>query len=449
MATERYTLIRAAARAVLVLALTAVVLTAPAKATEVTRVISPGGIEAWLVEAHAIPILSVSIAFRGGATLDPAGKEGRANMVSALLDEGAGDYDSRAFQSRLEDLAIHLGFSTGLDTFTASLKTLTVNTDAAFEMLRLAMTEARFDEEPVERIRRQLQVRLTRLADDPDRIARRAWFDAAFPDHSYGRPVDGTPESVAALTVADLRDFVAGQLARDRMVVAVVGDIAPDRLGALLDATLGGLPAAGAPLTTAKTAPAAPGRLIVVDRDIPQSVVVFGHQGLDRDDPEFYAAYVMNYALGGGGFTSRLTQEVRQKRGLAYGVYSYLSPLDYAALYFGRVATENARVAESLEVIRAEFARMRDDGLTADELADAKTYLTGSFALRFDSNGKIAKFLIGIQLDDLGIDYIDRRNGYIEAVTLADANRVAARLLDPEALLVVVVGTPEGLVSTP
>ena len=449
MATERYTLIRAAARAVLVLGLTAAVLTAPAKATEVTRVISPGGIEAWLVEAHAIPILSVSIAFRGGATLDPAGKEGRANMVSALLDEGAGDYDSRAFQSRLEDLAIHLGFSTGLDTFTASLKTLTVNTDAAFEMLRLAMTEARFDEEPVERIRRQLQVRLTRLADDPDRIARRAWFDTAFPDHSYGRPVDGTPESVAALTVADLRDFVAGQLARDRMVVAVVGDIAPDRLGALLDATLGGLPAAGAPLTTAKTAPAAPGRLIVVDRDIPQSVVVFGHQGLDRDDPEFYAAYVMNYALGGGGFTSRLTQEVRQKRGLAYGVYSYLSPLDYAALFFGGVATENARVAESLEVIRAEFARMRDDGLTADELADAKTYLTGSFALRFDSNGKIAKFLIAIQLDDLGIDYIDRRNGYIEAVTLADANRVAARLLDPEALLVVVVGTPEGLVSTP
>ena len=449
MATERYTLIRTAARAALVVMLTAVVLVAPAKATEVTRVISPGGIEAWLVEEHAIPILSVSVAFRGGATLDPVGKEGRANMVSALLDEGAGDYDSRAFQSRLEDFAIHLGFSNGLDTFRASLKTLTVNTDAAFEMLRLAMTEARFDEEPVERIRRQIQVHLVRLADDPDRIARRVWFDAAFPDHAYGRPADGTPESVAALTVADLSDFVTGQLARDRMVVAVVGDIAPDRLGALLDQTFGGLPASGAPLTAIKAAPAAPGRLIVVDRDIPQSVVVFGHQGLDRDDPEFYAAYVMNYTLGGGGFTSRLTQEVRQKRGLAYGVYSYLSPMDYAALYFGGVATENARVAESLEVIRAEFARMRDDGMTADELADAKTYLTGSFALRLDSNGKIANFLIGIQLEDLGIDYIDRRNGYIEAVTLADVNHVAARLLDPDALQVVVVGTPEGLVTTP
>jgi zinc protease len=449
MTMKRHTLIRAAARAALVMILTAVVLAAPAKATEVIRVISPGGIEAWLVEEHAIPILSVSAAFRGGATLDPAGKEGRASMVSALLDEGAGAYDSRAYQSRLEDLAIHLGFSAGLDTFRASVKTLTVNTDAAFEMLRLAMTEARFDAEPVERIRRQIQVRLVRLADDPDRIARRAWFDNAIPDHVYGRPADGTPESIAALTVADFGDFVAGQLARDRMVVAVVGDITPDRLGPLLDKTLGGLPATGAPLTTAKTAPAAPGRLIVIDRDIPQSVVVFGHRGLDRDDPDFYAAYVMNYTLGGGGFVSRLTKEVRQKRGLAYGVYSYLSPMDYAALYFGGVATENARVAESLDVIRAEFARMRDDGMTAEELADAKTYLTGSFALRLDSNGKIANFLIGIQLEELGIDYIDRRNGYIEAVTLDDVNRVARQLLDPDALQVVVVGTPEGLESTP
>ena len=292
-------------------------------------------------------------------------------------------------------------------------------------------------------------MRLTRLADDPSRIARRTWFDAAFPGHPYGRPVDGTPESVAALTVADLGDFVAGQLARDRMVIGVVGDITPERLGPLLDRTFGDLPATGAPLSTEKTAPAAPGRLIVVDREIPQSVVVFGHEGLDRNDADFYAAYVMNYALGGGGFTSRLSQEVRQKRGLAYGVYSYLSPLDYAALYFGGVATENARVAESLDVIRTEFARMRDAGLTTEELADAKAYLTGSFALRLDSNGKIANFLIGIQLDGLGIDYIDRRNGYIEAVTLADVNRVAARLLDPEALQVVVVGTPEGLESTP
>ncbi len=421
---------------------------APAAAAPVTRVVSPGGIESWLVEEHANPIISVRIAFRGGTAFDPDGKEGLANMVSGLLDEGAGDLDSQAFQGRLEDLSIRLRFDAGLDTFRANLKTLSENSDAAFEMLRLALTAPRFDPEPVERVRRQLQVRLARNAEDPDHIARRRWFDTAFPGHPYGRPVEGTPESVAAITADELRAYVAAQIARDRMVIGVVGDITRERLAALLDETLGGLPAAGADLEVAKATPAAPGRLTVVTRDIPQSIVVLGHAGLARKHPDFYAAYVMNRILGGGGFASRLTEEVREKRGLAYSVYTYLSPLDHAAPYMGGVATANGRVAESLDIIRAELARMRDRGVSAEELADAKTYLTGSFPLRLDSNDKIARLLVGIQLDDLGIDYIERRNGYIEAVTLDDVNRVAASLLRPDELQVVVVGNPEGLEPT-
>ncbi len=420
----------------------------PAAATTVTRVVSPGGVEAWLVEEHSIPILSVRIAFRGGAALDAPGKEGRANMVSALLDEGAGDIDSQAFQARLEELAIHLGFRAGRDAFTANLKTLSENTGAAFEMLRLALEQPRFDPEPVERIRRQLQVRLARLAEDPDHVAQRSWFGAAFPGHPYGRPTEGTPESVAAITVDDLRAFVAAQIARDRLVVAVVGDITRERLEGLLDETFGALPETGADLGVAKAEPAAPGRLIVVERDIPQSVVVFGHAGLARKHPDYYAAYVMNRILGGGGFTSRLTAEVREKRGLAYGVYSYLFPLDHAALYLGGVATENERVAESLDIIRSEVARMREGGVTAQGLADATTYLTGSFALRLDTNDKIARLLLGMQFEDLGIDYIDRRNDYIEAVTLDQVNRVAASFLKPGELQVVVVGRPKGLEPT-
>ena len=437
---------KALASFVLVLALT--LATTPASAADVTRVVSPGGIEAWLVEEHAIPILSLEAAFRGGATLDTDGREGLANMASGLLDEGAGDYDSQAFQTRLEDLAIRLGFDAGLDTFTASLKTLSENTDEAFALLRLALTAPRFDTEPVERIRRQIQVNLARDAEDPDRIVARTWFDEAFPGHPYGRPVHGTPESVAAIGADDLRAFVAAQIARDRMVIGVVGDITAQRLAALLDATFGALPDAGAALDVARAEPAAAGRVIVVERDIPQSIALFGHAGLARDDPDYYAAYVMNHILGSGGFTSRLTNEVREKRGLAYGVYSYLSPMDHAALYMGRVATENGTVAESLDIIRAEFARMRDFGVTAAELDDAKTYLTGSFPLRLDSNGKIAGLLVGIQLEDLGIDYIDRRNGYIETVTLDDVNRVARELLTPDDLQVVVVGKPEGLETT-
>ena len=420
---------------------------APAAATEITRVVSPGGVEAWLVEAHAIPILSVKIAFRGGAALDPDGREGLANMVSGLLDEGAGALDSQAFQERLEDHAIHLGFSARLDTFTASLKTLSENTDTAFEMLRLALTEPRFDPEPVERVRRQIEVGLKRLAEDPDDIARRTWFEAAFPGHPYGRPVEGTPASLARISIDDLGAFARANLARDRLFIGVAGDITPERLGPLLDATFGGLPQAGADRALAEAEPAAPGRLIVVERDIPQSIVVFGTRGLARKHPDFYAAYVMNHILG-GGFTSRLKEEVREKRGLAYGVYSYLSPYDHAALYLGGVATENARIAETLEIIRAEFARMRDNGVTAAEIADAKTYLTGSFPLRLDTNDKIARMLVGIQLDGLGIDYIERRNGYIEAVTLDDVTRVAATLLNPQAFEVVIVGKPEGIEPT-
>ncbi|MFQ5785133.1 MAG: M16 family metallopeptidase [Alphaproteobacteria bacterium] len=419
-----------------------------AAATEVTRVVSPGGIEAWLVEAHAIPILSVDIAFRGGAALDPEGKEGLGNMVSGLLDEGAGTLDSQAFQAQLEDLAIDLRFDAGMDTFSGHLKTLTRNRDTAFELLRLALTEPRFDDEPVARIRRQILVNLSRRAMDPDYIVRRTWYKTAFPDHPYGRPADGTEESVAAITVDDLRAYVRAEIARDRMVVGVVGDITPERLATLLDETFGGLPERGAELATPHAEPAAPGRLIVVERDFPQSVVVFGQRGIARKDPDYYAAYVMNHILGSGGFTSRLTKEVREKRGLAYGVYTYLQPLDHAELMIGRVATQNGRVAESIDIIRREIARLRDEGASADELADAKTYLTGSFALRLDTNDKIAGLLVGIQLEDLGIDYIDRRNDYIEAVTRDDVNRLARTLLKPEDLEIVVVGKPAGLEAT-
>ncbi|MEE2981074.1 MAG: pitrilysin family protein [Pseudomonadota bacterium] len=420
-------------------------LTAPAGATEVQRVISPGGIEAWLVEEHSIPILSLRASFRGGAAFDQAGREGTATMASSLIDEGAGGYDSQAFQTRLEDLSVRISFSAGLDTFGATLKTLSENTDEAFELLRLAMTEPRFDEEPVERIRGQYFVHLARQAEDPNYLVGRAWYTMAFPGHPYSRPLEGTPETMAAITADDMRAFMAAQLARDRVYIGVVGDSTPERLRDLLDSTFGGLPAIGAPAETVVAAPGAPGTLTVIDRDIPQSIALFGGAGLERHDPDYYAAYIMNYILGGSGFTSRLTEEVRNKRGLAYSVYTYLAPMDYSAIHIGQVATQNNAVAESLDIIRAELARMRDHGVTAEELADAKTYLTGSFPLRLDSNGKIASLLVGIQFEDLGIDYIDRRNSYMEAVTLDDVNRMARRLLKPEALQIIVIGRPEGL----
>ena len=420
----------------------------PAAAIEVQRVVSPGGIEAWLVEDHSNPIISLDMAFRGGAALDPVGKEGLANLVSGLIDEGAGDLDSQTFQGRLQDLSIGLSFSAGLDTFSGDLKTLTENRDMAFELLRLALNEARFDEEPIARIRSQILAGLARGSEDPDVIVRRTINKVLFPEHAYGRPVSGTTESVTGLTVEDLRRFTAERFARDVLVIGVVGDITAQELAALLDETFLGLPATAAPVDLADTTPNDEGGVIVVEKDVPQSVVVFGHEGIKRADPDYYTAYVVNYILGGGGFSARLYKEIREKRGLAYSVYAYLNPLDHAALIMGGVATQNQRVSQSLDLIRAEWRRMAEDGPSEEELRNAKTYLTGSFPLRFSSSGRISGMLVGMRLSHLGIDYLDRRNGFIEAVTLDDARRVAKRLYDADKLTVIVVGRPEGITAT-
>lgn len=433
-----------------VVAISALVLTVvtPARAVEIQRVVSPGGIEAWLVEDHTLPIIALSFSMTGGAATDPAGKEGLANMVSGLLDEGAGDLDSQAFRRRLEDRSISLSFSASQDNFSGRLKTLTRNRDEAFDLFRLALTQPRFDDQAVERIQAQILTGIASRKNDPRDIARRTFWAANFPDHPYGRRSGGESKSVAAITKTDLLTFVRRRLARGDMVVGIAGDISAADLAPLLDSTFGGLPERAEAFTIAPGIPAALGEVIVVEQDVPQSRIVFGQRGLPRDDPDYYAAYVLNHVLGGGSFTSRLYQEVREKRGLAYSVFSYLLPLDQTALWLGGAATENSAVAQSLEVIRAEWARMRDASITEEQLVAARDNITGSFALRFNNTAAIAGMLVAIQRQDLGIEYINERNRYFEAVTLDDVNRIAKKLLDPEALTIVVVGKPEGIEPT-
>ena len=420
----------------------------PSAAAEVQRVTSSGGIEAWLVEDHANPVVSLALAFRGGAAaLDRLGKEGTTELLAAMMNEGAGDLDSQAFQRALEENSIDFRFDAGRDDFEGSIRTLSRHRDLAFNLLRLALTAPHFDVNAVERVRAQLLASLAQKVEDPDYIAALAWWRLAFPDHPYGRPVNGTAESVAALGADDLRRAVADAFARDQLLLAVAGDITAGELALLLDRTFGQLPAAS---PAVEVPPAAPilGDTVVIERDVPQSVAVFGQGGIDRDDPDFYAAYVLNYILGGGGFASRLTEEVREKRGLAYGVSTYLNALEHSAVWQGQVATQNERVAESLHLIRDEWRRMALSGPTTEELGDAKTYLTGSFPLRLTNTQSVAGFLVNIQLQKLGIDYVEKRNGLIEAVTLDDVKRVASRLMTPDRLSFVIVGRPKGVEPT-
>jgi zinc protease len=257
-------------------------------------------------------------------------------------------------------------------------------------------------------------------------------------------PTDGTLATVAGLDADAMRDAHRAALTRDRLMIAVVGDIDAERLGPMLDRLFGDLPGTGAPLPQVAE-PATSGNLSVIDLDIPQSVVVFGHAGIPRDDPDFIPAFVMDHILGGGGFGSRLTEEVREKRGLTYGIYTYLAPGDFGALYMGRFSSANGRVAEALDIVRAEWARMAEGGVTEAELEAAKRYLTGAYPLRFDGYGSIADQLLGLQVAGLDLDYVNIRNDLVEAVTTEDIARVARRLLVPERLTFVVVGRPEGV----
>lgn len=421
---------------------------AHASSIDIQRLVTPAGIEIWFVEEHSIPVIAVEAAFRGaGARNDPQGKEGLAYLTSGLLDEGAGDLDSASFQEKLEDLALRFSFSADKDNFSAHLYSLSANRDEAFRLLGLALQKPRFDEEPLDRVRTQVLVGIERGLSDPDTLASLLWWKTMLPDHAYGRRTTGTSASVKAINRDDLAGFASGALARDNLVVAVVGDVRPPELMKLVDGAFAGLPAKAVlnDVDEVAASPAAQGQTLLLSKPVPQSVALFGQMGIKRDDPDFIPAFVMNYIVGGGGFSARLTEEVREKRGLAYSVYSALYPLNRAGFLYGEVSTENSRLGQSLSLIKGEFARLVKEGVSEEELNDAKTYLTGSYPLRFDSDSDIAAQLLAIQLDRLGIDYVDKRNGLIMAVTKEDILRVAKRLIDPDAFVTVIVGAPQGL----
>lgn len=420
-------------------------LAAPAAAIDVKVVKSPKGITAWLVTDRTAPVLHMAFAFRPGALRDPVGKEGLTNLMTIVLDEGAGELDSLAFQRRMEELALTWQMNAGRDTIHASVRTLTRHQNEVFKLVGLALTKPRFDAEPIERARAQLRAFLRREMTDPNTIAYRSWMQGMYPEHPYGRTVDGTPETIAKLTRDDLVAQHRASFGRDNLIVGVVGNISAEELAPLLDVAFGDLPEKSAPLEIGEVSPHATGEVTVKRMSIPQSVVMFGHGALKRDDKDFYAAMVMNHILGGGTFSSRLYTEVREKRGLAYSVYSYLNPFEKGPLYMGQVSTENGRVKESIDIIRAEWKRMALGEVTADEVDSAKTYITGSYALRFASASAISRMLVNTQVDGNGPDYFDKRNGYIQAVTLADVKRVAARLLQADKLTFFVVGNPAGL----
>ena len=410
----------------------------------VKSITSPGGLSAWVLEEPAIPFTTLNLMFSGGAALDPPDKRGAAFLMTGLLEEGAGDLDSQAFSAEIEALSASFSFDVSDDTLSISVRILSENRAEALALLKTALIKPRFDAEAVERVRQQVLSILASNAQDPTDTAQRVWSEQAFGDHAYGTSYQGTESSVAALTRTDLLAAHQNLLVRDAISISAVGDITVEELGPILDDLLGELPA-GSALETAPLELDIPAGLTVVDIPTPQSVAIFGHSGIDRAHPDYFAAFILNTILGGRGIESRLTAEVREKRGLTYGISTVLISKDQADVMLGQVASANDRIGAAIEVIRDEWGKLAHDGVTAEELQAAQTYLTGAYPLRFDGNSQIARILVGMQRQGLGLDYINTRNARINAVTLPEINRVAAQLLKPEALNFVVVGQPTGL----
>lgn len=434
---------RFAGALVALLALVVIAPTPSQAAAKIQHLISPGGIEAWFVQDATVPLIAMEYAFAGGAAQDPAGKPGVGNMVADLLDEGSGDLDSRTFHERLERRAIELSFSSSRDSFRGSLRMLKDNRDEAFELLRMALTSPHFEAVDVERIRAQVMSGLRRESSNPGSLANRKFLSLAFGDHPYARPGNGTLESVPTIQVADLKDYVRRVLATDALKIAVVGDVDPATLGTLLDQTFGGLPAKGERTPIADIEASKPPQRFYIPLDVPQTVVTFGGPGIRRDDPNFMAGYVVNHILGGGGLSSRLYREVREKRGLAYSVSEYLLWMEHSALFVGNTGTRADRAGESVEAIDREVRRIAEEGPTQKELDEAKSYLKGSQMLALDTSSKLAAALLQYQIDRLGIDYIERRNSIVDAVTLEDAKRAAKRLWGQGLNTVIVGRTPQ------
>jgi zinc protease len=321
------------------------------------------------------------------------------------------------------------------------------NKDEAFDLLRLALTSSHLDSVDVDRIRSQILAGLRRDTTNPNALASRKFLEVAFGDHPYGRQASGTLESVPAITVDDMRDYIRRVLAKDTLKVAVVGDVDPATLGKLLDQTFGALPAKADLTPVPDVVAAKPPQRAYVPLDVPQTVITFGSPGVTRHDPNFMPAYVVNHILGGGGLSSRLYHEVREKRGLAYSVYGALLWMDHSALFIGNTGTRADRAGDTVDAIDKEIRRMAEEGPTQQELDEAKSYLKGSQMLQLDTSSKLAAGLLQYQLDKLPIDYLEKRNAIVDAVTLDDAKKAAKRLWSQGLLTVIVGRSPQAAVQ--
>ena len=409
-----------------------------ANALNIENVTSKKGITGWLVEDNTVPVVSIQFSIGGGTTQDPEGKEGLANLMTGLFDEGAGDLDSQAFQSRLDELGAEMAFSVTRDRMRGNMKMLAEKRDEALNLLALAVQKPRFDDEAIDRIREQLVAELKASEKDPKTIAQNRLLTLIYGKHLYARRGEGTPETLATINRDDLVKAHHAMFARDNIHIGIVGPVSANEAATIIDKIFGALPEK-AELKKIEEAKLNLGGMANVNYDLPQTSLMLVYPGVKRNDPDFFAAYLMNYVLGGPGLTSRLFSEVREKRGLAYTVGSSLMLYDHSATLAVSTGTRSSEAQKSLSTIRSEVKKMADEGVSEQELDEAKSYVIGSYAVQnMGSSSDIAATLVSLQDENLPIDYIEKRRALIEAVTRDQVKAVAEKLLRPEPALLII-----------
>jgi len=399
--------------------------------------------QVWFVEDHTVPVVSFSISLPGGSAQDPRGKAGLASFTAAMLDEGAGEMNSAAFQQALANRAIQLYARAERDFTVITVNALSEHAGEAMRLLQLALTRPRFDNDALTRVRTAMIQSLQQEAAEPSQVTSRAFMRDFFNGHPYGHAVNGDIASISAITQAEIRAFARTRWTRNGIKIAVAGDISQAAITKLLGQTFSLLPNTPVPAVREVGRLGRPG-VHVVPMNVPQPTAVFGLPGIMRNDPDFIPGYIANYILGGGGFSSRLMEEVRNKRGLTYGVSTGLSSYTKASVMIGSVGTRADAINQTVQVVRQVMGDFARTGPTQAELDDAKTYLTGSFPMAFASNSGIAAQLGAFQRQGLDVGYVARRNSLINAVTLEDVRRVSRRLFDTARLTVIVAGTAGG-----
>jgi len=408
-------------------------------AASITEVTADNGVKGWLAEDHSLPIIVFSVTFKSaGAAYDPEKKQGLSAMAASMLDEGAGDLDSLAFHKELENNAIRFGAESGYDNFHITVKTLAKNRDKALSLLSLALDKPRYDEDAILRMKNAITAIIKKRGGEPAYLAEEKFHEIFFGNHPYSHKIYGDEKSIAGIDKADLSGFSARNFTQNRLIINASGDLSAAEFKEILQKYFSLKPGeAIAEIPEFERYPAKP-TPEKIKMALPQSHAAFGMKGIKRDDADYYKAYILNYIVGGGEFESRLMKEVREKRGLAYSVSTYLEPYAHAGIFAGSISTRKEKIGESLNIVRDELKRIAKDGVTAAEVDAAKKHLLMSLVLSLDSNQSMAGFMDIMQVYNLGIDYLNKRNQYLGAVTVKDVNLVARRILSGAATTVTV-----------